>query len=108
MKIIFYFFHIYFPISIIYFKKKFIYNRAKLLLTGGHNGKSFGYVGVLDFENMTFAEIYRDNSRKEHTAYWFDNNTIVICAEVNYNSLCKDYYLYSLVNSGQPLEGEAQ
>ena len=81
---------------------------AKLLLTGGHNGKSFGYVGVLDFENMTFAEFYRDNSRKEHTAYWFDNNTIVICAEVNYNSLCKDYYLYSLVNSGQPLEGEAQ
>lgn len=81
---------------------------TKLLLTGGHNGKSFGYVGVLDFANMTFAEFYRDNSRKEHTAYWFDNNTIVICSEVTYNSLCKDFYLYSLVGSVQLPEGEAQ
>ena len=69
----------------------------KLLLAGGRDGENFTYVGVLDFEEMTFAEFARDNSLNEHTAYWFDQNTIVICAEVNIDSMCSDYYLYRLL-----------
>ena len=70
---------------------------TKLLLAGKHDGAAFEYVGVLDFTNMTFAEFYRDNSLVEHTAYWFDDQTIVICTEMNFESMCSRYYLYSLV-----------
>ena len=70
---------------------------SKLLLAGKHDGAAFEYVGVLDFENMTFAEFFRDNSLREHTAYWFNDHTIVICTEMTYESMCSHYYLYSLV-----------
>lgn len=70
---------------------------TKLLLAGGSDGMDFGYVGVLDFENMTFAEFSRDNKLDEYLAYWFDENTIVICSEVDSESMCNDYYHYSFI-----------
>lgn len=71
---------------------------TKLLLAGGSGGMDFAYVGVLDFGNMTFAEFSRDNKLDEYLAYWFDENTIVICSEVNSESMCSDYYQYSLIS----------
>ena len=70
---------------------------SKLLLAGKHNGSAFEYIGVLDFANMTFAEFFRDNSLHEHTTYWFNDHTIVICTEMTYESMCSHYYLYSLI-----------
>ena len=71
---------------------------SKLLLAEKYDGAAFEYVGVLDFENMTFAEFYRDNSLHEHTVYWFNDHTIVICTEMTYESMCSHYYLYSLIS----------
>ena len=70
---------------------------TKLLLAGGPDGMDFEYVGVLDFGNMTFAEFSRDNTLDEYLAYWFDEDTIVIRSEVNSESMCSDYYQYSLI-----------
>ena len=70
---------------------------SKLLLAGKHNGSAFEYVGVLDFTNMTFAEFFRDNSLHEHTVYWFNDHTVVICSDMSFDSMCSHYYLYSLI-----------
>lgn len=72
---------------------------TKLLLAGGSAGTYFEYVGVLDFSNMTFVEFSRSNQVDEYLAYWFDENTIVICSEIDSASLCSDFYFYSLVDS---------
>jgi len=71
---------------------------TKLLLAGGSSGMDFEYVGVLDFGNMTFAEFSRDNKLDEYLAYWFDENTIVIRAEVNSESMSSDYYQYRIIS----------
>ena len=72
---------------------------TKLLLAGGPDGQDFEYVGVLDFENMTFAEFSRNNTNEvhEYLAYWFDQNTIIISSEASSESMCSDYYQYSLI-----------
>lgn len=72
----------------------------KLLLAGGEAGQDFAYVGVLDYERMTFVDFSRDNTNEvhEYLAYWFDKNTIIICSEATYGSMCNDYYLYSLID----------
>lgn len=72
----------------------------KLLLAGGEAGQDFAYVGVLDYERMTFVEFSRENTNEvyEYLAYWFDPNTIIICSEATSGSLCNDYYLYSLLD----------
>lgn len=70
----------------------------KLLLAGGNAGEYFEYVGVLDFEKMTLVEFSREREKDvwEYLAYWFDENTVLISSEVFGDSLCSDYYLYSL------------
>ncbi len=71
---------------------------SKLLLAGGPAGENFDYVGVLDYEAMTFVEFSREHlsNVQEHIAYWFDENTVVIHASATPDSLCSDFYLYSL------------
>lgn len=69
----------------------------KLLLAGGGAvGSDFEYVGVLDFDNMMFAEFSRENELDEYLAYWFDKDTAIICSDISSESLCSDYYLYRL------------
>ena len=69
----------------------------KLLLAGGGAmGSNFEYVGVLDFDNMMFAEFSRENELDEYLAYWFDKDTAIICSDISSESLCSDYYLYRL------------
>lgn len=72
---------------------------TRLMLAGGSAGMYFEYVGVLDFANMTFVEFSRSNQTDEYLAYWFDENTIVICSEIDSESLCSDFYFYSLADS---------
>ncbi len=71
---------------------------SKLLLAGGLPGENFTYVGVLDFEAMTFVEFSREHlgDIREHQAYWFEDNTIAIHAALTPQSLSSDFYLYSL------------
>lgn len=71
----------------------------KLLLAGGPPGQDFEYVGVLDFERMSFVEFSRDNSNDvhEYLACWFDENTVVICPESAASAMCSDFYFYSLI-----------
>ena len=69
----------------------------KLLLAECPNWQDYEYVGVLDFENLTFTEFSRENRQNEYLAYWFDENTVVICGELSPESLCSDYYLYQIV-----------
>ena len=66
---------------------------TKLLVTGN----SLKNVGILDFENATFAAFLRNHSQADETAYWFDNNTVIISSRENSQALCKDYYLYRLI-----------
>lgn len=74
---------------------------TKLLLAGCPDGLDYEYVGVLDFQSMTFAEFSRKNTKEEYLAYWFDENTVVICSELSSESLCSDYYLYQLLSKSQ-------
>ena len=69
----------------------------KLLLAECPDWQDYEYVGVLDFENLTFTEFSRENRKNEYLAYWFDENTVVICGELSPESLCSDYYLYQIV-----------
>ena len=69
----------------------------KLLLAECPDWQDYEYVGVLDFENLTFTEFSRENRQNEHLAYWFNADTVVICGELNPESLCSDYYLYQLI-----------
>ena len=68
-----------------------------MLLAECPDWQDYEYVGVLDFENMTFTEFSRENRQNEYLAYWFDENTVVICGELNPESLCSDYYLYQII-----------
>ena len=74
---------------------------TKLLLAGGPDGQDFEYIGVLDFENMTFVEFSRDNLNNVHEflAYWFDDNTVLISSGSTPPYLCRDYYLYTLLTN---------
>lgn len=67
---------------------------TKLLLAKCPDWQDYEYVGVLDFENLTFTEFSRENRQNEYLAYWFDADTVVICGEMNPESLCSDYCLY--------------
>ena len=70
---------------------------SKLLLAECPDWQDYEYVGVLDFENLTFTEFSRENRKNEYLAYWFDENTVVICGELSPESLCSDYYLYEII-----------
>ncbi len=71
---------------------------SKLLLAGGKPGENFSHVGVLDYSAMTLVAFSREQLAdvQEHIAYWFDENTAVIHASATPDSLCSDFYLYSL------------
>lgn len=66
----------------------------KLLLTACPDWQDYTYVGVLDFEKLTYTAFSRENQQNEHLADWFNNTTVVICGEISTESLCSDYYLY--------------
>lgn len=70
---------------------------TKLLLAEAPDGQEYKYVGVLDFDNLTFTEFSRENGQNEYLAYWFDENTVVICGELSPESMCSDYYLYQII-----------
>lgn len=70
---------------------------TKLLLAECPDWQDYEYVGVLDFENLTFTEFSRENRQNEYLAYWFDPDTVVICGELSPESLCSDYYLYQII-----------
>lgn len=72
----------------------------KLLLAERPEGQDYTYVGVLDFRQGIFAEFSRENRQGEYLAYWFDEDTVIICAEVTPESLCSDYCLYRLLPEG--------
>jgi len=72
-------------------------DRTKLLLAEAPDGQEYKYVGVLDFDNLTFTEFSRENGQNEYLAYWFDENTVVICGELSPESMCSDYYLYQII-----------
>ena len=74
---------------------------TKLLLAGGRDGQDFEYIGILDFENMRFVEFSRDNLNNvhEYLVFWFDDNTVLISPGSTPPYLCKDYYLYSLLEN---------
>lgn len=74
---------------------------SKLLLVECPDWQDYEYVGVLDFENLTFTEFSRENRQNEYLAYWFDDNTVVICGELTPESLCSDYYLYQIVHENE-------
>lgn len=69
----------------------------KLLLAQCPDWQDYEYVGVLDFERMTYTEFSRENRQNERSAYWFDDETVVICGELTPESLSADYYLYRIV-----------
>ncbi len=71
---------------------------TKLLLAGGPAGGYYESIGILDFEKGTFAAFSREHlgNVQENQAYWFDENTVVIHPAPTPDSLCSDFYLYSL------------
>ncbi len=69
----------------------------KLLIARCPDWQDYEYVGVLDFENLTYTEFSRENRQNERLAYWFDDNTVVICGELTPDSMCSDYYLYRIL-----------
>lgn len=72
---------------------------TKLLLTCRREGElDIGSVAVVDYERKTVLQFYRENPNQilESMAYWFDEDTIVVCSEVYASSLCTDYYFYNL------------
>lgn len=75
---------------------------GKLLLAERPDGQDYTRVGVLDFTRESFVEFSRENGQREYLAYWFDEDTVIICAELTPESLCSDYCLYRI------LEGETK
>ena len=63
--------------------------------------QDYEYVGVLDFENLSFTEFSRENRQNEYLAYWFDADTVVICGELSPEALCSDYYLYQIISGAE-------
>lgn len=80
----------------------------KLLLAGGNAGQNFQYIGVLDFENKTYAEFSRENTNevREYLVYWFDRNTAIIRASTA--EFASDYYVYSIQNARNKDTGGTQ
>ncbi|MGN0335530.1 MAG: hypothetical protein ACI4DV_07715 [Lachnospiraceae bacterium] len=70
----------------------------KLLLCGGHTGYNYQYIGVLNFADRTYMEFSRENGNdvREHSAYWFDPDSIIIRTTATESS--HDYYVYSITN----------
>ena len=69
----------------------------KLLIFGEKTGKAFEYLGVLDFDRKVCIQFSRENSNavNEHSAYWFDNEKIVV--KTDSSEVSTDYYVYELL-----------
>ena len=69
----------------------------KLLIFGEKTGKAFEYIGVLDFDRKVCIQFSRENSNavNEHSAYWFDNEKIVV--KTDSSEVSTDYYVYELL-----------
>lgn len=68
----------------------------KLIIRETGEGETFG---ILDFGKMEYLEVLRINESggKEILPYWFDENTVVICADEENESGSRDCYIYSLL-----------
>ncbi len=71
----------------------------RLLLSGGEIGSKYEYIGVLDFEKMSYLEFSRENNNEVHEwrPYWFDKDTVIIPA-VSDSYLVQDYYIYDILD----------
>lgn len=69
----------------------------KLLIFGEKTGNTFEYIGVLDFDREMCIQFSRENNNavNEHSAYWFDNEKIVI--RTDSSEVSTDYYIYALL-----------
>lgn len=58
----------------------------------------YGSIGVLDYRAKSYTEFSRENlsGMREHTIYWFDNNSIIIATSDREDSV--DYYVYRLLD----------
>lgn len=65
----------------------------KLLIDTRTSYNAYDAIGVLDFEKKTYFEFSRENPNDVHegSAYWFDNNSIIIVTDS-----AGDYYVYRL------------
>ena len=59
---------------------------------------TFGELGVLDFVKGTYVQFSRENLNpvSEYDAYWFDDDSVVVCASGGGEEY--DYYLYRLLD----------
>ena len=71
----------------------------RLLLYGGEIGLKYEYIGVLDFENMSYMEFSRENMNdvNEWNPYWFDKDTVIIPATAKDVYWVQDYYVYDIL-----------
>ena len=73
----------------------------RLLVSGGQIGAKYEYIGVLDFEKMSYLEFSRGNSNEtdEWNPYWFDQDTVIIRATSENGSFyVQDYYVYDILD----------
>lgn len=72
----------------------------KLLIFGEKTGNVFDYIGVLDFDRKVCIQFSRENNNavNEHSAYWFDNDKIVV--RTDSSEISTDYYVYELLREG--------
>lgn len=71
----------------------------RLLICGGKIGLKYEYIGVLDFEKMSYLEFARDNVNEvnEWTPYWFDKDTVIIQATDKEQYNVRNYYVYDIL-----------
>lgn len=69
----------------------------KLLIRAWKDG-TFGELGVLDFVKGTYVQFSRENLNdvNEYDAYWFDNDSVAVCASGGGDEY--DYYIYRLLD----------
>lgn len=72
----------------------------RLLISAGENGSKYEYIGVLDFEKMSYLEFGRKNNNEvyEWKPYWFDKDTVIIQATGKDSYYARDYYVYELLD----------
>lgn len=68
----------------------------KLLIYSRGATTYYESIGVLDFSNRTYVKFSRENvgSVNEHSAYWFDNDSVVIATSGDGDT--RQYYIYRL------------
>ena len=69
----------------------------KLLIYSRGQERYYRSIGVLDFASSTYLEFSRENagSVNEHTAYWFDDDSVAIATSGDDST--RQYYIYRLL-----------